>query len=162
MSAASGYERPGSWTRGLWLFLSSVAVMWILWGLMWAAQLALVDHSTNEFWELTVYIVYVVGTIVAFAIALVVWMTLGRLIDAKARRPWAWYLLVGLVLGGWLAIALRDANPYALITGLGVVALGGFGLGPLVAQRAFVAVSWRIAVAVTVGLGVVSLVAVLL
>jgi len=162
VSAGSGYDRRGSWTRGLWLWLSSVAVMWVLWGLMWAAELALVDHSTNEFWELTVYIVYVVGTIVAFAVALVVWMTLGRLIDAKARRPWPWHLLVGLVLGGWLTFALREANPYAAIAGIGVWALGGFGLGPLVASWTFRSVPWRVAVGTTVGLGVLSIVAVLL
>ncbi len=158
----NGYVKRGSWTRGLWLFLASTAVVWVLWGLMWALQLALVDHSTNELWELTVYIVYVVGTIVFLAVNLVVWFTLGRLVDVKASRPWPWYLLIGGVFGGLLAIALRDANPYAFITGVGVIALGGYGLGPVVAARTFVSVPWRVAVGTTVGLGIASLVAVLL
>lgn len=162
MSVDSGYERRGSWTRGLWLWLSSVAVMWILWGLMWAAVIALVDHSDQEFWPLVVFIVYVLGTLVVLAGSLVVWFTLGRLIDARARRPWAWHLLVGGVLGGAVAIALRDANPYALVAGLGVIALGGFGLGPLVASRAFGSVPWRVAIGTTVGLGCASIVAVAL
>ena len=162
MSAVSGYERRGSWTRGLWLFLSSTAVMWILWGLMWAAVIAFVDHSDQEFWPLVVFIVYVLGTLAVLAANVVVWFTVGRLIDAKAPRPWALHLVVGLVLGGGAAIALRDANPYALIAGLGVIALGGFGLGPVVAARTFASVPWRIAVGTTAGLGVLSLVAVVL
>jgi hypothetical protein len=136
--------------------------MWVLWGLMWAGEIAFVDHSTQEFWPLVIFIVYVLGTLAVLAANLVVWFTLGRLIDAKAPRPWLWHLVVGLALGGFVAVALRDANPYALIAGLGVIALGGFGLGPLVAARTFVSVPWRIAVGTTVGLGALSLVAVLL
>jgi len=162
MSVTDGYERRGSWTRGLWLWLSSSAVAWVLWGLMWAVEFAVNDHSTDEFWPLALYFLYVAGTIAFLAINAVIWFTIGRLVDVKARTPWPWYILIGAVLGGWLAIGLRDANPYALIAGLGVIAAGGYGIGPWVAGRTFESTPWRIGVGVTMGLGIASVVGAML
>ena len=158
---SAALTRPGSPQRALWLYLSSTASMWALWTLAWLVIARVQEHDHDEFWGLAVYIVYVVGTVLAIALNAVVWFTLGWLIDAKARPPWPWYVAVGIVLGAWIAIAFWSTNLYSLIAGL-VIAVGGYVVGPAVAQRAFRSRGWRIAVASVVAAAVLAVVAVLL
>ena len=114
---------------------SQVAVAWLI-----LARLK--ESSHDEFWGLAVYLVYVVGILGGLVANAVVWFTLGWLIDAKARPVWPWQLALGLVLGGWIAVGFRDINPYALIAGA-VITVGGFVLGPLLAEHTFVSSPWR-------------------
>ena len=153
-------ERPGSPLRALWLYLSSTAALWVLWTLAWLVIGRVEGESQGAFWGLAVYLVYVDGILIGLVANAVVWFTLGWLIDAKARPAWPWQLALGLVLGGWIAVGFRDANPYALIAGA-VITVGGFVLGPMLAERTFVSANWRIAVASTMAVLLGSVVAAL-
>ena len=135
--------------------------MWALWSLAVLVLARVEDHAHDELWGLAVYVAFVVGTVVALVLNAVVWFTLGWLIDAKARPPWPWYLAIGLVLGAWIAVAFWAPNLYSLMAGL-VITVGGFVLGPAVAQRAFVSGAWRMGVAAIVAAAFLAIVVVLL
>ena len=135
--------------------------MWTLWSLAGLAIGRFQEHSNDEYWGLAVYVAYVVGTVLAIVLNAVVWFTLGWLIDAKARPPWPWYLAIGLVLGAWIAVAFWSTNLYSLIAGL-VIAVGGYIVGPAVAQRALRSRGWRIAVASVFAAALLAVVLVLL
>ena len=161
MSESPALTRPGSPQRPPWLYLSSTAVMWVLWSLAGIVIGRFQDHSNDEFWGLAVYVAYVFGTMTMLVLNAVVWLTLGWLIDAKARLQWPWYLAIGVVLGGWVTVSLWSSNRYSLIAGA-VICLGGFVIGPAVAQLTFRSRGWRIAVAAVVAAALLAVLLVLL
>ena len=133
----------------------------MLWSVAGIAIGRFQDHSNDEYWGLAIYVAYVVGTVLAIVLNAVVWFTVGWVIDAKARPQWPWYLAIGLVLGAWITVAFWSTNLYSLIAGL-VIAVGGYIVGPTVAQRAFRSRGWRIGVASVFAAALLAVVLVLL
>jgi len=147
-SRPDSLSRPGSFSRAVWLYMSTTALVWAMWALLWLTSVWGQDLTSNDLGTGIWLLEFVVVTVLVFLLNALFWMPLAWLIDANSPT-WPWYLGLGIVFGAWIPFALGTGPMLARVAESAIL-IGGFVVGPMLAQKTFRSRRWRTAVTVVI------------